>query len=70
MVKRAVYARLGLASYWIVDPSPRTGPAVTVLRLDPAGSGYQDDQIVGPDGTLAVTEPFPVTIRLADLHGI
>jgi Uma2 family endonuclease len=69
MVKRAVYARLGVASYWLVDPSPRTGPAVTVLRLDPAAGGYREERTAGPGGTLTVTEPFPVTIPVAALHG-
>ncbi|ONH32961.1 hypothetical protein BL253_03770 [Pseudofrankia asymbiotica] len=70
LVKRGIYARLGVPCYWIVGPSTRTGPAVTVLRLDPANGEYLDEASVGPDGTVTTTVPFPVTLRVADLHSL
>ena len=67
VVKRSVYAQLGVPFYWIVDPSPPRGPAVTVLRLDTDG-GYRKDVIAGPHDTVAVQDPFPVAFRPADLR--
>jgi Uma2 family endonuclease len=68
--KRRVYAGLGVPSYWIVDPSPRTGPAVTVLRLGPDAGTYVEVAAVGPADSLAVTAPFPFELRPAELHDI
>ncbi|ONH32949.1 hypothetical protein BL253_03475 [Pseudofrankia asymbiotica] len=67
LTKRQVYGRLGVSSYWIVDPSARTGPAVTVLRLDPALDGYREEPTTGPDAVVTVTEPFPASFAPADL---
>ncbi|WP_007519728.1 MULTISPECIES: Uma2 family endonuclease [Pseudofrankia] len=67
LAKRQVYARLGVSSYWIVDPSTRTGPAVTVLCLDRALDGYREEPTTGPDEAVTVTEPFPVSFTPADL---
>jgi len=38
-LKRAAFARLGVPSYWLLDPEPRA-PSITELRLD-AGGEYQ-----------------------------
>jgi Uma2 family endonuclease len=70
LVKRSVYARIGVPTYWIIDPSPRTGPAITALRLDPGTGEYHEVAAVGPDGVLTTAEPFSVTLRLSDLHDL
>jgi Uma2 family endonuclease len=62
VLKRRVYAELGVASYWIVDVD---APSVTVLALD--GDRYAEQAVVRGDEPLAVTEPFPVVLRPSQL---
>jgi len=57
--KRAVYAEAGVPSYWLADPD---APSLTVLELH-AGD-YRDAARLDGVGELALTRPFPVTIRL------
>jgi Uma2 family endonuclease len=62
LLKRDVYADLGVASYWMVDLDD---PSVTVLAL--ARDGYAEQACIRGDETLAVTEPFPAAFHLIDL---
>jgi len=63
-LKKAVYARLGTPSYWLVDPNPGK-PTLTVFEL--ANGDYK--QIVHVTGGQAWTadRPFPVRVAPADL---
>ena len=62
--KRSAYEKMGVASYWIVDPTG-TG-ALTVFELDDAGC-YQQVAHVEGDATFTATRPFPVTVATARL---
>ncbi len=62
LLKRHVYATLGVPSYWIVDLD---GPAVTVLGL--AGDSYVERATVTGDDPLTVIDPFPLTLRPSQL---
>jgi Uma2 family endonuclease len=64
-LKRAAFARLGVASYWLLDPEPQA-PSVTVLELGDDGEYRQVACVVG-DEELIVQRPFPVRLRPADL---
>jgi len=57
--KKDLYAEAGVPQYWIADPDE---PALTVLTLVD-GSYVETARIRGRE-ELAITEPFPATIRL------
>ena len=57
-VKRGVYARHGVPSYWLLDPA---APALTALELDEAGDYRTVADVVGPEVFPAV-RPFPVEL--------
>lgn len=61
-VKRGIYERAGVPSYWLVDPDV---PAITVLELRD-GRYVQVAHAVG-DQTIALTAPFPVELNPAQL---
>jgi Uma2 family endonuclease len=61
--KKAVYERMGVPSYWIVDP---IGLVLTVFELDDAGR-YQLVGEVAGDKAFEAIQPFPVRIVPADL---
>jgi Uma2 family endonuclease len=62
-LKRSVYARFRIPSYWLVDPE---APAITALELDEDGDYATVAEVVG--GQLFVAErPFPVRVRPLDL---
>jgi Uma2 family endonuclease len=62
LLKRSVYASLGVPSYWIVDCDE---PSVTALRL--VGDLYVEQATARGDETLTVTEPFPLILRPSQL---
>jgi Uma2 family endonuclease len=62
-LKRVVYARHRVASYWLVDPET---PALTVLELDEAGDYRLVADVVGAEMFVAA-RPFPVGVRPLDL---
>jgi Uma2 family endonuclease len=63
-LKKAHYERIGVASYWILNP---TEPgALTVFELDAVGH-YQQVAHVEGDEEFAATRPFPVTVVPARL---
>jgi Uma2 family endonuclease len=62
LLKREVYARLGVAHYWIVDLDE---PSVTVLDL--CDGTYREQTVARDQNLLEVDEPFTVAFRPADL---
>ncbi|KLL09744.1 hypothetical protein FrCorBMG51_22835 [Protofrankia coriariae] len=62
LLKRDVYARLGVPHYWIVDAD---APSITTLAL--TGTGYVETGTVHGDEVLTVTEPFPLTVSPSQL---
>ncbi len=56
--KRFVYAQAGIPSYWMVDPDAST---LTVLEL--REGAYVEVAVVGADGSVEVSIPFPMTIE-------
>lgn len=63
-LKRAVYEREGVASYWVVDPDE---PSVTVLELGGDGRYAEVARATG-DEALVLERPYPVTIVPAELR--
>ena len=63
-LKKAVYARLGTPSYWLVDPNPGK-PSLTVFEL--SGREYTEAGHVTGDQPWDATRPFPVRVVPADL---
>jgi Uma2 family endonuclease len=63
-LKKAFCARLGVASFWLVGPSPDK-PSLTVFEL--ASGGYQEAAHVAGDETWTSTRPFPVRVTPAEL---
>ena len=62
--KRSAYEKMGVPSYWIVDP---TGyGSLTVFELDDQGR-YQQVAHVEGDEEFTATRPFPITIVPARL---
>ncbi|MGQ0574743.1 MAG: Uma2 family endonuclease [Pseudonocardia sp.] len=61
--KKAHYARMGVPSYWLLDPTG-TG-SITAFRL--AGAGYEQVAHVVGDDEFHAEHPFPVTIVPARL---
>jgi Uma2 family endonuclease len=57
-LKRVVYGRHRVPSYWLVDPET---PALTVLELDDEGSYRPAADVVGAETFLAA-RPFPVRL--------
>jgi Uma2 family endonuclease len=63
-LKKAHYERIGVASYWVLDP---TEPgALTAFELDDQGRYQQVAHIEG-DEEFVATRPFPVTVVPARL---
>ena len=62
--KRSAYEKMGVASYWVVDPNPPG--ALTVFELDADGR-YQQAAHVEGDAEFVAVRPFPVTVLPARL---
>ncbi|TDQ51685.1 Uma2 family endonuclease [Actinomycetospora succinea] len=62
--KKAHYERLGVPSYWLLDPDG--AGELEVLELDDAGRYVPTARAVG-DEVVAATTPFPVTVSPARL---
>jgi Uma2 family endonuclease len=62
-LKKMVYARHGVGSYWIVDPET---PSLTAFELAPDGDYRPVGRVSGMDRWQA-THPFPVAIVPVDL---
>ena len=62
--KRSAYEKMGVTSYWVVDPNPPG--ALTVFELDADGR-YQQAAHVEGDAEFVAVRPFPVTVLPARL---
>ena len=62
VLKRREYARLGIASYWLLDV---TVPSLRILELE-AGD-YVERAFVTGEEAVTVTLPFPLTLVPARL---
>jgi Uma2 family endonuclease len=62
-IKRLVYARHRVPSYWLVDPE---APALTALELDDEGEYRAVAEVSGAEPFLAV-RPFPVCVTPLEL---
>lgn len=63
--KKALYERLGVANYWVIDPRE---PALTAFELDPDGTYQQVAKVVGDEG-FAAERPFAVNVIPNELLG-
>jgi Uma2 family endonuclease len=63
--KKAAYLRMGVPSYWIVDP---VEARLTVFELDDTGGYAQCAEVKGQD-SFEAERPFPVRVVLSDLLG-
>ncbi|MDT7786534.1 MAG: hypothetical protein QOF58_4953 [Pseudonocardiales bacterium] len=63
--KKAVYERMGVPTYWIIDPEV---PALTVFEFGTDGL-YEQTAVVKADEVFEATAPFPVRFSPAELLG-
>jgi Uma2 family endonuclease len=63
--KKAVYERMGVGSYWVIDPEQQS---LRVFELDDEGH-YQDVAKVAGDEAFDATQPFPVRVVVRELLG-
>jgi Uma2 family endonuclease len=63
-LKKAVYERMGVPSYWLVDPR-RELPALTVFEL--AGRSYRQVAAAAGSESWTAARPFAVQVVPADL---
>ncbi|XVV05413.1 Uma2 family endonuclease [Actinosynnema sp. CA-248983] len=63
--KKAAYERMGVASYWVIDPR---SPKLSVFELDDLGL-YQLVAEVENDDAFDAVRPFPVRIVPSELLG-
>ncbi len=64
-IKKAAFQRMGVPSYWVLDPLELT---LTVFELDGTGFHYQKVAEVNGDKAYEATQPFPVRIVPAELR--
>jgi Uma2 family endonuclease len=65
-LKKAAYLRMGVPSYWVIDP---LDPKLIVFELDESGSRYELVAEVEGDKAFEAAQPFAVRIVPADLLG-
>lgn len=64
-IKRNKYERIGVSSYWVIDPLESS---LIAFELHDGGR-YQMVAMVAGDEPFEATEPFPVRIVVSDLLG-
>lgn len=62
VVKRAAYARMGIASYWLLDPDEG---ALTMLAL--TDGSHAQTAVEEAGGSVTAQHPFAVRVSLADV---
>lgn len=62
--KKAAYQRMGVPSYWVIDPRTLT---LTVFELDTTGFRYELVAEVVGEKAFEATQPFPVRVVPAKL---
>ena len=62
VLKRSLYERHHIPSYWLLDP---TTQELTILELTP--TGYTCQAVIQSEETFHATRPFPVTLSPAAL---
>lgn len=65
-LKRAAYERMGVPSYWVVDPQV---PQLDIMEMDGDSSRYRTVATVRGEETWVATLPFPVVVRPLHLVG-
>ncbi|MGH3903477.1 MAG: Uma2 family endonuclease [Pseudonocardiaceae bacterium] len=63
ITKPVVYAEQGIPFYWRIEAEPR----LLCHRLDPATGGYVLDRELAPGEKAELTEPWPLTVDMAEL---
>ncbi|MEV6241160.1 Uma2 family endonuclease [Lentzea sp. NPDC051838] len=63
--KKAVYERMGVPSYWVIDPEV---PTLTVFEFGADGL-YEQTAVVKAEKVFEATAPFPVRFSPAELLG-
>lgn len=63
--KLVTYARMGVPSYWLVDPDPEN-PSIEVFELLD-DKRYEPTLKVAGEGEFSVENPFPVSFTMAEL---
>jgi Uma2 family endonuclease len=64
LIKRDLYEKAGVPSYWLVDPA---GPSITVLEL--VEGRYQEVARAQGDESIHVTAPVPIRLTPSDWLG-
>ena len=65
VLKREVYASVGIPGYWILDG--RTDPKITVMSLDADARRYDVVHEIGHGQSVTLTDPFSVTLTPEEL---
>jgi Uma2 family endonuclease len=63
ITKPAVYAEQAIPFYWRIEAEPR----LLCYRLDPATGDYLLDRELAPGEKAELTEPWPLTVDMAEL---
>jgi Uma2 family endonuclease len=63
-LKRAVYERFGIPSYWVIDPDLEQ-PSLRAFEL--ANGEYSETALVAGDARFRAERPFPVEITPSHL---
>jgi Uma2 family endonuclease len=63
--KAVLYAKAGIATYWVIDQLGEDGISLTELVLEPERAAYRLNGVT--TGVVTVTEPWPITIDLPAL---
>lgn len=64
-LKKAAFARLGVRSYWLLEPDP-IEPSITALELSHEGDYHTVAAATGGE-KFEVSQPFPIQLCPADL---
>jgi Uma2 family endonuclease len=63
--KAVLYAKAGIATYWVIDQLGEDGISLTELVLEPERAAYRINGVT--TSVVTVTEPWPITLDLPAL---